>query len=162
MVKPPEGGLLFGKGKAPRRAPRKVLNKRHETQLAYLFEHFRMEANPESLLILCTLSLRRISFEIFEPFFSKLNSIKKCYKNLAITSWKCDAFSAWVMSDATALLKDTAGNYLWNGTTETLLGKPVYTSCYMPDAAEGQFRVYQRQAYQNWCGKNLARSSKML
>ncbi|MBE6830338.1 MAG: phage major capsid protein [Ruminococcaceae bacterium] len=45
------------------------------------------------------------------------------------------------MSDETVLrlrtLKDKADNYLWNEATETLLGKPVYTSPYMPDVAEG-------------------------
>ena len=37
-------------------------------------------------------------------------------------------------------LKDTTGQYLWQpsireGTTDTLLGKPVYTSAYMPAIA---------------------------
>jgi HK97 family phage major capsid protein len=49
--------------------------------------------------------------------------------------------AVWVMSDETALhlrtLKDSGGNYLWSEATETLLGKPVYTSPYMPDIASG-------------------------
>ena len=50
--------------------------------------------------------------------------------------------AVWVMSDETALLlrtlKDNAGNYLWHESTQTLLGKPVYTSPYMPDVAGGE------------------------
>ncbi|MDR1775780.1 MAG: phage major capsid protein [Actinomycetes bacterium] len=50
--------------------------------------------------------------------------------------------AVWLMSDTTALLlrtlKDTSGAYLWNGADNTLLGKPVYTSPYMPDTASGE------------------------
>ena len=49
--------------------------------------------------------------------------------------------AVWVMSDETALhlrtLKDSAGNYLWNEAAEALLGKPIYTSPYMPDIESG-------------------------
>jgi HK97 family phage major capsid protein len=49
--------------------------------------------------------------------------------------------AVWVMSDKTALtlrtLKDNAGNPLWNQATETILGKPVYTSEFMPEAEAG-------------------------
>jgi HK97 family phage major capsid protein len=59
----------------------------------------------------------------------------------------------WLMNDKTALalrkLKDDAGNYLWDQGSETILGKPVYISNYMPDAdagakavAFGDFRYY--------------------
>lgn len=45
------------------------------------------------------------------------------------------------MSDSTALilrtLKDTDGNYIWNHNNDTILGKQVVISEYMPDAAEG-------------------------
>lgn len=45
------------------------------------------------------------------------------------------------MNDTTALhlrtLKDEVGNYLWNATTYTILGKPVVISEYMPDIELG-------------------------
>lgn len=47
----------------------------------------------------------------------------------------------WIMNDATALsmrkLKDGDGFYLWNHNSDTILGKPVYISNYMPDAEAG-------------------------
>lgn len=47
----------------------------------------------------------------------------------------------WMMSDKTALalrtLKDADGNYLWNHSSDTILGKQVMISEYMPDIAEG-------------------------
>ena len=49
---------------------------------------------------------------------------------------------AWLMNDSTALtlrkLKDEDGNYLWNHTNDTILGKPVYISGEMPDADDGK------------------------
>ena len=45
------------------------------------------------------------------------------------------------MNDSTALvlrtLKDADGNYLWNHNNDTILGKQVIISEYMPDVAEG-------------------------
>lgn len=42
----------------------------------------------------------------------------------------------WLMNDETAFtlrtLKDTNGNYLWNHSNDTILGKPVYVSEFMP------------------------------
>ena len=50
--------------------------------------------------------------------------------------------AVWVMSDETALylrtLKDEAGSYLWRNTDDTILGKPVYTSPYMPGSGNGE------------------------
>ncbi len=47
----------------------------------------------------------------------------------------------WTMNDETALalrdLKDSTGNYLWRGTADTLLGRPVVISNHMPSAASG-------------------------
>lgn len=34
-------------------------------------------------------------------------------------------------------LKDDAGNYLWNGNSDTILGKPVHICNDMPDIAAG-------------------------
>lgn len=47
----------------------------------------------------------------------------------------------WLMNDKTALvlrkLKDTDGNYIWNNNNDTILGKPVLISEFMPDIATG-------------------------
>ena len=53
--------------------------------------------------------------------------------------------ASWIMSDETALclrnLKNSDGNYLWNHSDSTLLGKPVMISNYMPAAADGAMPV---------------------
>lgn len=50
--------------------------------------------------------------------------------------------AVWVINDETALylrtLKDTNGNYLWNHADNTILGKPVFYSPYMPDIESGE------------------------
>ncbi len=47
----------------------------------------------------------------------------------------------WLMNDETALalrtLKDDAGNYLWRNTDDTILGKKVLISEFMPNATSG-------------------------
>ena len=47
----------------------------------------------------------------------------------------------WLMNDKTALalrkLKDNNGNYLWNQANDTILGKQVIISEYMPDIETG-------------------------
>ena len=49
--------------------------------------------------------------------------------------------AVWLMNDTTAMalrkLKDSDGNYLWNNADNTILGKPVVISEYMPNAAAG-------------------------
>jgi HK97 family phage major capsid protein len=49
--------------------------------------------------------------------------------------------ASWVVSDETALflrtLKDAYGNHIWRHTDDTLWGRPVYTSPYMPEIASG-------------------------
>lgn len=49
--------------------------------------------------------------------------------------------AVWLMNDETALklrtLKDASGNYLWNHTDGTIMGKRVYISNYMPSEAVG-------------------------
>ena len=51
----------------------------------------------------------------------------------------------WMMNDTTALylrnLKDDAGNYLWRGDPNQLLGRPVKISNYMPDSETGKCPV---------------------
>ncbi len=48
----------------------------------------------------------------------------------------------WMMNDETALalrtMKDNAGNYLWDQSSNTILGKPVVISNYMPNAEDGK------------------------
>lgn len=74
--------------------------------------------------------------------------------------------AVWLMNDKTALalrkLKDSVGNYLWNNADNTILGKPVMISEYMPDAEEdtkpiafGDFSYY-------WIVKRTPVSVKML
>ncbi len=49
--------------------------------------------------------------------------------------------AVWLLNDETILklrtLKDDAGNYLWNSTNDTILGRPVEVSPYMPNEANG-------------------------
>ena len=51
----------------------------------------------------------------------------------------------WLMNDETALalrtLKDDNGSYLWNHSDDTILGKPVEISEYMPGAESGKAPV---------------------
>ena len=52
------------------------------------------------------------------------------------------ANAVWLMNDTTAQalrkLKDEAGNYLWNHSNDTILGKKVMISEYMPDPDAGE------------------------
>lgn len=49
--------------------------------------------------------------------------------------------AAWLMNDRTATalrkLKDDSGNYLWNSSTDTVLGKPIRICNELPDIAAG-------------------------
>lgn len=51
----------------------------------------------------------------------------------------------WIMNDETAFslrtMKDDAGNYLWNHSDNTILGKPVIISNFMPSAEAGSVPV---------------------
>ncbi len=53
--------------------------------------------------------------------------------------------AVWLMNDTTALylrtLKDDNGNYLWRDSDNTILGKRVVTSEFMPDIAPGAMPV---------------------
>ena len=67
----------------------------------------------------------------FDDVLRLYTSVKTKYRNKGI----------WVLNDDTALilrtLKDADGNYLWNQNTDTILGKPVFISEYMPDVVSG-------------------------
>lgn len=67
----------------------------------------------------------------YDDVISLYFSMEKQYRKNAV----------WVMNDSTAFilrtLKDADGNYLWNHNNDTILGKQVIISEYMPDAEEG-------------------------
>jgi HK97 family phage major capsid protein len=48
---------------------------------------------------------------------------------------------AWLMNDETAFLlrtlKDSNDNYIWEHSTNTIMGKPVYISEFMPSISSG-------------------------
>ena len=66
------------------------------------------------------------------------DEVTKLYFSLK-AEYRKDA--VFLMHDDTAmqlrLLKDNAGNYLWNASNDTIFGKPVVTSPYMPEIAAG-------------------------
>lgn len=79
--------------------------------------------------------------------------------------------ASWILNDATVKavrkLKDSTGQYLWQpslteGTPDKLLGRPVYTSAYMPTAAAGaktiafgDFKYYWIADRQGRCFRRL-------
>ena len=79
--------------------------------------------------------------------------------------------AVWILNDATVKavrkLKDSTGQYLWQpslteGTPDKLLGRPVYTSAYMPTAAAGaktiafgDFKYYWIADRQGRCFRRL-------
>ena len=67
----------------------------------------------------------------YDDVVSLFFSLKPQYRKRAI----------WIMNDKTALalrtLKDSDGNYLWNHSDNTILGRPVEYSEFMPDAESG-------------------------
>lgn len=79
--------------------------------------------------------------------------------------------AVWVMSDATVKairkLKDNTGNFIWQpGLTEdkpnTLLGRPVYTSVYMPEPAAGAKTIAFGNFDYYWIADRQGRSFKRL
>ena len=68
----------------------------------------------------------------FDAVIEQYFSVKAEYRKNAV----------WLMNDKTALalrrLKDADGNYLWNTSNDTILGKPVKISEFMPDAESGK------------------------
>ncbi|MBP7073582.1 MAG: phage major capsid protein [Clostridia bacterium] len=67
----------------------------------------------------------------FDEIISLYFSLKDEYRNNAV----------FIMHDNTAMLlrtlKDTSGSYLWNSSDNTIFGKPVVTSPYMPTVSAG-------------------------
>jgi HK97 family phage major capsid protein len=67
----------------------------------------------------------------FDDVVKLFFSVKSKYRKNAV----------WLMNDSTAMalrkLKDGDGQYLWNNADNTIFGKPVIISEYMPDIAAG-------------------------
>lgn len=74
--------------------------------------------------------------------------------------------AVWLMNDATAMalrkLKDSTGNYLWNNADNTILGKPVVISEYMPQAAAGNKPIAFGDFSYYWIVKRSPVGVKML
>lgn len=72
-----------------------------------------------------------VSAVTFDSVIDLFFSVDKKYRKNAV----------WLVNDNTALalrkLKDNDGNYLWNHTNDTILGKPVMICNDMPDADAG-------------------------
>jgi len=95
--------------------------------------------------------------ELLDLFYS----LKAPYRNKAI----------WVLNDSTIKavrkLKDTTGQYLWQpaltaGAPDTLIGRPVKTSAYMPTMAAGAKTVAFGDFSYYWIADRQARSFKRL
>lgn len=79
--------------------------------------------------------------------------------------------AVWILNDATVKairkLKDNAGQYLWQpslteGTPDKLLGRPVYTSAYMPTAAAGAKTIAFGDFKYYWIADRQGRSFRRL
>lgn len=95
--------------------------------------------------------------EIIELFYS----LRAPYRKKAV----------WVMNDATVKtirkLKDANGNYLWQpaltaGTPDTLLGRPIYTSSYVPTIAAGKKTIIFGDFSYYWIADRQGRTFKKL
>ncbi|MBQ3023140.1 MAG: phage major capsid protein [Clostridia bacterium] len=79
--------------------------------------------------------------------------------------------AVWVLNDATVKLirklKDNSGQYLWQpsltaGTPDTLLGRPIKTSAFMPTAAAGAKTIAFGDFGYYWIADRQGRSFKKL
>lgn len=74
--------------------------------------------------------------------------------------------AVWLMNDTTAMtlrkLKDRNGNYLWNNADNTIFGKPVVISEYMPNAAADKKPIVFGDFSYYWIVKRSPVSVKML
>ena len=95
--------------------------------------------------------------EIIDLFYS----LKAPYRKRAV----------WILNDSTVKairkLKDGNGNYLWQpalteGTPDTILGRPVYTSAYMPSIAAGNRTVIFGDLSYYWVADRQGRTFKKL
>ena len=95
--------------------------------------------------------------EIIDLFYS----LKASYRKKAV----------WIVNDSTIKairkLKDANGNYLWqpaltSGTPDTLLGRPVYTSSYIPTIAAGAKTIAFGDFSYYWIADRQGRNFKKL
>ena len=95
--------------------------------------------------------------EIIDLFYS----LKAPYRKRAV----------WILNDSTVKairkLKDGNGNYLWQpaltaGTPDTILGRPVYTSAYMPSIAAGKKTIIFGDLSYYWVADRQGRTFKKL
>lgn len=95
--------------------------------------------------------------EVIDLFYS----LKAPYRKNAV----------WVLNDATVKqirkLKDTTGQYLWQpslvaGTPDTILGRPVKTSAFMPAAAAGAKTIAFGDFKYYWIADRQGRTFKKL
>lgn len=79
--------------------------------------------------------------------------------------------AVWVLNDSTVKairkLKDNTGNYLWQpsisaGTPDTILGRPVLTSSYIPSIASGAKTIAFGDFSYYWVADRQSRSFKRL
>lgn len=72
----------------------------------------------------------------------------------------------WIMNDETALalstLKDADGSYLWNHNSDTIFGKPVHTSEFMPSATPGSLPIAFGDFSHYWIVNHLPLSVQTL
>jgi HK97 family phage major capsid protein len=77
----------------------------------------------------------------------------------------------WVLNDSTVKairkLKDANGNYLWQpaltaGTPDTILGRPVYTSTYVPEIKAGNKTIAFGDFSYYWIADRQGRNFKKL
>ena len=72
----------------------------------------------------------------------------------------------WLMNDVTAFalrkLQDPSGSYIWNHNSDTLLGKPVYISDYMPDPEQGKKPIAFGDFSRFWIVDRLPLSVRVL
>ena len=79
--------------------------------------------------------------------------------------------AVWILNDSTVKairkLKDANGNYLWQpaltaGTPDTILGRPVYTSAYVPSIAAGNKTIIFGDLSYYWVADRQGRTFKKL
>ena len=97
----------------------------------------------------------------FDDIMDLFYSLRAPYRNNA----------TWILNDSTVKairkLKDNNGNYLWQealtaGTPGTLLGRPVFTSAYMPTIAAGKKVIAFGDFNYYWIADRQGRSFKRL
>lgn len=72
----------------------------------------------------------------------------------------------WMMNDETALtlrtLKDAGGSYLWDHNSDTIFGKPVYASEFMPSVTPGSLPIAFGDFSHYWIVNRLPLSVRVL